>query len=203
MIRLYIWGKTEQYGNYQRSIEREGGAVRFGGTPEGCDGLLLPGGGDLEPWRYGQENTASVGLEPKRDAAEMELLSWFTDAKKPVLGICRGMQSINVFFGGTLLQDIAEHSASEGIDRRHRVYTAASPLRSICGETCTVNSAHHQAVDRLGAGLEATQWAEDGIVEAICHASLPVWGLQWHPERLEGEVGRRFFRYFLAQFARR
>ncbi|MBE6996347.1 MAG: gamma-glutamyl-gamma-aminobutyrate hydrolase family protein [Ruminococcaceae bacterium] len=197
MVRVYIWGEAKRYANYQRAIEREGGAVRFGGTPEGCDALLLPGGGDLEPWRYGQENTASRGLEPVRDAAELALLDWFTAAGQPVLGICRGMQTINVYFGGTLLQDIAGHTAAHGIDRLHRVRTAPSPLRSICGERCIVNSAHHQAVDRLGAGLDAVQWTADGIVEAVCHQTLPVWGFQWHPERLDGDLGRRVFGRFL------
>jgi len=197
MVRLYIWGEAARYANYQRVVERAGGAVRFGGTPEGCDGLLLPGGGDLEPWRYGQKNVASVGLEPKRDAAELELLDWFTAARQPVLGICRGMQTINVYFGGTLLQDVAGHRAADGLDRLHRVHTAASPLRNLCGEHCIVNSAHHQAVDRLGAGLRAVQWTADGIVEAVCHDALPIWGLQWHPERLDGEMGLQVFRRFL------
>ena len=74
MRTVYIWGDTERYGNYRRAVETAGGAVRFGGETEGCDALLLPGGGDMEPWRYGQENTASRGLEPERDAAELALL---------------------------------------------------------------------------------------------------------------------------------
>lgn len=73
--------------------------------PADCDCLLLPGGGDMESWRYGQKNTAGRDLEPERDALELDLLADFTALGKPVLGICRGMQSINVFFGGDLVQD--------------------------------------------------------------------------------------------------
>ena len=198
MATVYIWGEATRYENYRRAVEAAGGTVRFGGTPEGCDALLLPGGGDMEPWRYGQSNTASRGLEPERDTAELMLLERFTAAGKPVLGICRGIQVINVFFGGTLCQDLPGHSTVDGHDSFHTVRTARSPLLAVCGPLCRVNSAHHQAADAPGRGLRAVQWAEDGAVEAVCHDCLPVWGVQWHPERLPGELGGRLLRAFLA-----
>ena len=198
MATVYIWGEATRYENYRRAVEAAGGTVRFGGTPEGCDALLLPGGGDMEPWRYGQSNTASRGLEPERDTAELMLLERFTAAGKPVLGICRGIQVINVFFGGTLCQDLPGHSAVDGHDSFHTVRTARSPLLAVCGPLCRVNSAHHQAADAPGRGLRAVQWAEDGAVEAVCHDCLPVWVVQWHPERLPGELGGRLLRAFLA-----
>ena len=198
MATVYIWGEATRYENYRRAVEAAGGTVRFGGTPEGCDALLLPGGGDMEPWRYGQSNTASRGLEPERDTSELMLLERFTAAGKPVLGICRGIQVINVFFGGTLCQDLPGHSAVDGHDSFHTVRTARSPLLAVCGPLCRVNSAHHQAADAPGRGLRAVQWAEDGAVEAVCHDCLPVWGVQWHPERLPGELGGRLLRAFLA-----
>ena len=198
-MRVYIWGESERYRNYRRAVEAAGGVVQFYGDPEKCGALLLPGGGDLEPWRYGQANTASHGLEPARDTAELELLDRFLTRKKPVLGICRGIQTINVFFGGTLAQDWPGHSAVSGADRYHRVRTIASPLREICGDKCIVNSAHHQILDRVGAGLRVVQWAPDGVPEAVCHAALPVWGVQWHPERLEAAVGMALMRAFLSQ----
>ena len=198
MATVYIWGEATRYENYRRAVEAAGGTVRFGGTPEGCDALLLPGGGDMEPWRYGQSNTASRGLEPERDTAELMLLERFTAAGKPVLGVCRGIQVINVFFGGTLCQDLPGHSAVDGHDSFHTVRTARSPLLAVCGPLCRVNSAHHQAADAPGRGLRAVQWAEDGAVEAVCHDCLPVWGVQWHPERLPGELGGRLLRAFLA-----
>ena len=197
MATVYIRGEASQYDNYRRAVEAAGGTVRFGGTPKGCGALLLPGGGDVEPWRYGRGNTASRGLEPERDTAELMLLERFIAAGKPVLGICRGIQIINVFFGGTLCQDLPGHAAADGKDSFHAVCTVRSPLLPVCGPVCRVNSAHHQAVDALGRGLRAIQWAEDGTVEALCHDCLPIWGVQWHPERLPEELGGRLFRAFL------
>lgn len=199
---VYIWGGPERFANYRRWVEAAGARAVFGAAAAGqaqlWDALLLPGGGDLEPWRYGQENAASRDLEPERDEAELYLIQSFTDAKKPVLGVCRGLQTVNVFFGGTLVQDVPGHGALEGGDRMHGVRTAPSPLRPLCGERAAVNSAHHQAADRLGAGLLAVQWAEDGVVEALCHRRLPVWGVQWHPERLgDRALGRRLLGAFL------
>ena len=180
MALIYLWGEAERFQNYTRAITAAGGCVRFGGTSAGCDGLLLAGGGDMEPWRYGQENTASRGLEPQRDAEELELLERFVSQGKPVLGICRGLQVINVAFGGTLAQDVAGHGQASGCDRFHRICGIPSPL----GKVEIVNSAHHQAIDRLGSGLTAVQWSPDGIIEAVCHRTCPVWGVQWHPERM-------------------
>ena len=186
---VFLWGQPGQYPNYQRALKAAGAAVRLSQDLSGadrCSALLLPGGGDMEPWRYGQVNTASRGLEPDRDRAELLLLERFTAAGRPVLGICRGMQVLNVFFGGTLLQDLPGHSQAAGRDRLHRVRTAPSPLRELYGQDVVVNSAHHQAADRLGSGLRAVQWAPDGVVEAAVHETLPAWGVQWHPERLSG-----------------
>ena len=194
---VYIWGEAARYENYRRAVEAAGGQALFGlETEPAADALLLPGGGDLAPWRYGQENTASRGLEPERDAAELALLDRFTAAGKPVLGICRGLQTINVFFGGTLLQDIPGHSAECGRDRMHPVRSAGLFAR-LLGERGSVNSAHHQAAGRLGSGLEAAQWSPEGVTEALVHRRLPVWAVQWHPERLERRKGLGLFRAFL------
>lgn len=194
---VYIWGEEARYENYRRAVEAAGGQALFGlETEPAADALLLPGGGDLEPWRYGEENTASRGLEPERDAAELVLLDRFTAAGKPVLGICRGLQTINVFFGGTLLQDIPGHSAEGGRDRMHPVRSTGLFAR-LLGEEGSVNSAHHQAAGRLGSGLEAVQWSPEGVMEALVHRRLPVWAVQWHPERLERRRGLGLFRAFL------
>ena len=201
---VYIWGEPERFANYRRWVESAGGRAVFGreslGVAAAWDALLLPGGGDLEPWRYGQESTAARGLEPERDRAELALLQEFTAAGKPVLGVCRGLQAINVFFGGTLVQDVPGHGALNGRDRLHDVWTAPSFLRPLCGEFRAVNSAHHQAAGRLGSGLRAVQWTGDGVVEALCHKRLPVWAVQWHPERLgELRLGRRLLGAFLEE----
>ena len=189
MVTIYIWGDPQRFRNYSRAVTAAGGRVQFGGDPTGCDGLLLPGGGDLEPWHYGQENMASHGLEPQRDWEEMELLEWFTTRKKPVLGICRGMQVINVALGGDLIQDLPGellpfHGRSDH-DLVHPIRAAeGSLLHRLYGPLFPVNSTHHQAVDALGKGFRATAWAESGFVEAMEHESLPLIAVQFHPERM-------------------
>lgn len=197
-VRVYISGNPELFRNYHRAVERAGGTVQFGGVPHICDALLLPGGGDLEAWRYGQENWDVRNPDPERDEAELSLLEQFVQKQKPVFGICRGLQVINVFFGGTLIQDLSGHSMVRGADRYHSVNTADKDLLHLCGgERILVNSAHHQAIDRIGEGLRAIQWAEDGTVEAVRHEMLPILAVQWHPERLGMPVGNRLFQYFL------
>jgi len=191
---IFIPGREEALPNYARAVRQAGGVPRFSlslADAEGCGGLLLPGGGDLDPALYGQPDRGSNPPDPALDALEQALLRRFTAGRKPVLGICRGCQAVNVFFGGTLHQDIPGHSRVGGRDRLHRVTAAEGSLsRRLFGPACTVNSAHHQAVDRLGEGLAAEAWAEDGVVEALRHEALPVWGLQWHPERLPAGEGR-------------
>ena len=197
MVTVYIPGSSARFANYRRAVEAAGGRACFGGAPSVCSALLLPGGGDIEPRRYGQRNTASVHLDPMRDARELALIQQFVLRKKPILGICRGLQCINVAFGGTLLQDIPGHSAANGIDRLHAVRCAPSPLRELYGEQYIVNSAHHQAIDRPGSGLIPVQWSPDGVIEAVCHRSLPILAVQWHPERLIFGDGGRLFAFFL------
>ena len=100
------------------------------------------------------------------------------------------MQVINVFFGGNMVQDWPGHSAADGADRLHAIKTAPSRLRALYGTHCIVNSSHHQVVGQLGDHLEPLQWADDGAVEAFRHRTLPVWGVQWHPERLSASNRR-------------
>ena len=196
-MRVYLAGRQENYLNYRAGIETAGGVVQFGGDPQRCDALLLPGGGDLEPWRYGQKNLGSRSMDAGRDQQEWDLLDLFVWQRKPILGICRGLQVINVYFGGSLIQDLEGHSAVNGADRYHTAQTTDPKMEKLFGFKAVVNSAHHQAVDRLGRGLIAFQRAPDGIVEGLYHESFPVWAVQWHPERLERKEGSLFLRFWL------
>ncbi|XHS77828.1 gamma-glutamyl-gamma-aminobutyrate hydrolase family protein [Burkholderiaceae bacterium UC74_6] len=160
------------------------------------DGLVMQGGADVSPTSYGQQPLRPEWSgDPVRDRYEIELIEGFLEQGKPVFGICRGAQLLNVFFGGTLYQDIAtlREDAQAHVDRDaydqhlHQVrFEPGSRLASIYkgAEGGLVTSIHHQAVDRLGSDLqvEATS-EEDGIVEAIrSRGSGFVAGVQWHPE---------------------
>ena len=200
MKTIYMRESSSQYDRYRRAVTAAGWAVRSDGKPHLCDALLLPGGGDLSPERYGQSNTASYSVDLARDEEELSLLEEFTSLQKPVLGICRGLQLINVFFHGTLFQDIAGHNCTNGIDRLHQVCTLPGSLQALCGTSCIVNSAHHQSICRLGNDLQILQRAPDGTIEAITHETLPILAVQWHPERLSFPHGQQLISWFLAQY---
>ncbi len=156
-----------------------------------ADGLLLTGGADVEPARYGEQTMPECGkLDLWRDEAELAYARAFIEAKKPILGICRGMQLINVALGGTLYQDIPSQLGFDhpsGIT--HEVVAReGSDLERLFGRRFTVNSYHHQAVRELGEGLvaDAVFAGDERIVEAMHHTELPIAAYQWHPERMRG-----------------
>lgn len=191
---------TAAQSKYIESLARAGAGMRWVelNDPEQavqdaltCDGLLLPGGGDMDPKFYGQERIPACG-EPNllRDAAEPLLLRAFLAADKPVLGICRGIQVMNAVLGGDLYQDIKpfEHLPHNGHWAKvHTVTVRRGTLLSrILGQdTVLVNSQHHQAVDRVAPGFTLAALSEDGIVEAIEKPDARFClGVQWHPEWL-------------------
>lgn len=191
---------TAAQSKYMESLARAGAGMRWVelNDPEQavqdaltCDGLLLPGGGDMDPKFYGQERIPTCG-EPNllRDAAEPLLLRAFLAADKPVLGICRGIQVMNAVLGGDLYQDIKpfEHLPHNGHWAKvHTVTVRRGTLLSrILGQdTVLVNSQHHQAVDRVAPGFTLAALSEDGIVEAIEKPDARFClGVQWHPEWL-------------------
>ena len=191
---------TVAQSKYMESLARAGAEMRWVelSDPEQavqdaltCDGLLLPGGGDMDPKFYGQVRIPACG-EPNllRDAAEPLLLRAFLAADKPVLGICRGIQVMNAVLGGDLYQDIKpfEHLPHNGHWAKvHTVTVRRGTLLSrILGQdTVLVNSQHHQAVDRVAPGFTLAALSEDGIVEAIEKPDAGFClGVQWHPEWL-------------------
>ena len=157
-----------------------------------ADGLLLTGGPDIHCGRYGevyQDPSAVNALSLSREAFEFELCRLFLEAKKPIFGIGRGMQLINVALGGTLCRDVPLHQ-----DTSHNVTVAPNTRMSRhLREEETVNSFHHQAINTLGEGLIIAAVAGETI-EAIEHQTLPVFGVQWHPELPEQDL--RLFSYF-------
>jgi putative glutamine amidotransferase len=209
VIGLSAYCETARWGGWQAAAvllpERYSGQVQqAGGVPvllppvpgieaavARLDGLVLTGGGDIDPARYGAEPDPHTGrVSPQRDSAELGLAAAALAAGIPVLGICRGLQVLNVALGGTLRQhlpDDAGHRVPPGEFGSHPVRVSpGSRLAAILGgELCQeVPTSHHQAVDRLGQGLTATAWSADGVVEAaeLADPARFVLAVQWHPE---------------------
>ncbi len=161
-----------------------------------CDGLLLSGGNDINPALYGQEPQSVLTLAGCRDQGEIDILDAATQRKLPILGICRGIQLLNVYFGGTLIQDIPTFLPESAIRHSmeapyHRVCHTVNvlpdtPLAALTGKSViSVNSHHHQAVGRVASCLAPMAYAEDGIPEALYKPDERfLWGVQWHPERI-------------------
>ena len=189
--RIQVSGSEGAMQHYCQALREAGGLPlpAYAPAPDlSCAGLVLCGGGDIDPARFGQENRGSDPPDPVRDEAELALFRAFFQAGRPIFGICRGMQLINVALGGSLIQDLpTEQKPFHGQGRyvSHSIRAAEdSLLGTLYGPLFLVNSYHHQAVDRLGAGLRPTAWAESGFVEAFEHESLPIRGVQFHPERM-------------------
>lgn len=182
----------DRYPNYFAALETLG-AVGVRVSPETdaaeFDGLLLPGGDDIDPSVYGQEPAGAVDPDPVLDALQLPVVDRFFRAGKTIFGICRGHELLNVYFGGTLIQDLPGKThvweETRGGDRVHPVISEPdSWAGALYGERFDVNSAHHQAVDRIGRGLTVDLRAPDGVVEALHHESGRVFSVQWHPERM-------------------
>lgn len=166
------------------------------------DGLLLTGGTDIDPARYGQEVQADLfPPEPGRDAFELGLVDAAAASGIPVAGICRGVQVLNVHGGGTLHQHVGAHACFDHPpdDPVHEVvFAEGSKLAGLYGPTRRVNSLHHQTIDAVGEGFLATGRSEDGAVEAIEAVDRPWLGVQWHPEMMEGRDEDPLFAWLVA-----
>jgi putative glutamine amidotransferase len=187
---------------YTAAVERAGGrplvvppsADGVEETLDAVDGLVFSGGEDLDPDQYGADpHPETAGVSPERDHAELELLRAALERDLPVLAVCRGSQVLNVALGGDLVQHLPDvlghdqHRHTPGVFADHEVdVAAASGLGRLIGERAPVKSHHHQGFGRLGGGLNAVAWADDGTVEALEDPSRRfALGVLWHPE--EGE----------------
>ncbi|GLV48830.1 hypothetical protein TJA_19330 [Thermus sp. LT1-2-5] len=159
------------------------------------DGLLLPGGGDVDPGHYGERPHPKLGeVSPERDAHELFLARYAAEKGLPTLGVCRGVQVMNVALGGSLYQDLPSQGFAQ-VDHYQKSppptlahdlrQVAESPLSNLFPERFPVNSYHHQGIKALGRGLKPIAMAPDGLVEAVALTGHPLFlGVQWHPELL-------------------
>lgn len=178
------------------------------------DGILLPGGQDIQPSLYGEPNSALLGPTwPLRDAFEWQLIKLAIAQQKPILAICRGAQLLNVYFGGTLYQDESLISSDSPVEHdqtripiknelpSHTIKILDERLRETLGDTTGVNSLHHQAIKKLGQNLIPTAIADDGVVEGFRSTNYPIVAYQWHPEMQQRSDSRmaNLFKIFLEE----
>jgi len=193
---LVLFRDEDRLAAYQRALAAAAIDVEYR-TPgqdlemEGFGGLILTGGTDVDPALYGQNRAPETDApDIERDQCELRLLEQATGRDLPVFAICRGLQILNVFFGGTLQQHLPQTDRhrcrpDDKAEPAHSVSIEPDSLLSAACQTLTldVNSRHHHAVDRLGSGLRVTARAPDGVIEAVEHADkLFVLAVQWHPE---------------------
>jgi putative glutamine amidotransferase len=161
-----------------------------------CNGFLIPGGDDIDPSYFNEVNAGkSLDINLEVDELDKIIINWAVKEKKPLLGICRGIQAINVFMGGSIYQDIGK--SHQHIISNHKVKTYPNRLLNF-KKLIDVNSYHHQAINVLSNGFKVIAKHVDGTIEAIIHDSLPILGIQWHPELLpESKETRIIFDAFL------
>jgi putative glutamine amidotransferase len=199
---------VDYYVPYKRAVEAVGAQPvdlppGTASLPE-LDGLLLPGGWDVDPELYGEQPDPKVGpIDRELDDTELRLFAQARDRGLPVMGICRGQQVINVAMGGSLQQHLDGHEVRQ-FGRSHLAHLIKVDPRSELGRVAgdhqiRVNSLHHQAIDRLGAGLVQTASGEDGTVEAVETADGLIVAVQCHPEELTSDLpwARKLFERFV------
>jgi putative glutamine amidotransferase len=211
--------------SYLRAVERAGGLPvvlppleldRISGLLDRLSGLLLSGGPDLDPTAYGRVAHPELGpTEPRLDVFEVQLARAAATRGLPILGICRGAQALNIARGGTLHQHLPEITDGSIVHRQHQPGSEAthkvsiahgSGLAGVAGRRqLAVNSFHHQAIERLGRGLHAVAWAEDGVIEGIeGRGKSLLLGVQWHAETLVHDAAQlALFRHLVTASEKR
>jgi putative glutamine amidotransferase len=198
------------YLTYGRAVEAAGAEAVYlpiGATSiAGLDGLLLPGGWDVDPARYGEKPDDKVGdIDPELDETEIRLFKEARERGLPVLGICRGQQVINVAMGGSLIQHLEGHEV-RAFGRKHLAHAAAVDPASELGQAAggreiQVNSLHHQAVGSVASGLKQTATGDDGTIEGLESDDGLIVAVQCHPEELTGDLpwATKLFERFVAR----
>lgn len=201
MIRpkIFLSGERDKSIRYVKAFLNAGFDTTFDDYNT-SDALCLCGGGDISPCLYGAVNRNSFNIDLERDIKESFYLRKFLDSNKPIIAVCRGLQVVNVYFGGTLEQNVFGHSQINGEDVFHRVKLFGF-LSEIYGDTALVNSAHHQTVSEVGEGLFVTAIGEDGVIEGLSRKNLIAF--QFHPERLSRNIdgSKIFSRFYSDNFA--
>ncbi|WP_300368750.1 gamma-glutamyl-gamma-aminobutyrate hydrolase family protein [Brachyspira sp.] len=169
------------------------------GMIENIDGIIMTGGVDVHPFRFNEEPMGKIGtISAERDEFDFKIIKYAVEMNKPIFGICRGIQVINVHFGGTLIQDIPTQRNTNILhDQTAELHVATHKIQVVkdsiiydmLGENSEVNSFHHQAIDKLAKDFKVTASAKDGIVEAIEYKKKDsfILGVQWHPELMSAK----------------
>jgi len=209
--RILVAAKLKKE-SYVAAVEKNGGIADAVYCPEvdlSYDGLILCGGSDTDPNYYGEEINGAVNIDYDRDRTEMAVAKAYIEAGKPILGICRGHQLLNIALGGNIIQHLDNYLGhqpqKEGEVIIHPVKADEGSLAyKFWGGEFETNSYHHQAMKDLAKGLKATAFSDNGtVIEAVEHESLPIIGIQWHPERMCEETdskradGNLIFKYFI------
>lgn len=208
-MKIGIVGRKKDTGNYEHFLDRHQvdhlTSLSISDL-SGCQRLLFPGGGDITPAFFGQRDHGSRSIDTELDILQLQALDYGIHSGLPILGICKGMQLINVGLGGSIIQDLptADRHRYLEADQYHLcVNLPGSCLQQLYGDTMLINSAHHQGLGKLGKGLQVISLCPfDQCIEAIRHETLPIIGLQWHPERLDpaqtSVTGAALLSYFLS-----
>lgn len=211
MKKVVIIGSPTVHKNYQAALEKAGcSAVIFPDLSyvekhsDDFDGLLLPGGGDVFSSLTDYTDTrAALSDDLRLTLEQLSALDLFYKMNKPIFGICKGMQLINLYFHGTIKEvsnrKLHQHPKKDIFHPADNL--PGNFLHALFGPHMLVNSCHHQCVDLIGQNMQAIQNAPDGTIEALSHLSDPVFGTQWHPERMPEISGQNtllLFRYFVS-----
>lgn len=219
----YYFEAVRKAGGEPREISLSQTQGQLEQAVENCDGFVLPGSpADVDPAVYGAtRHSKTKNLDENRERTDNAILKHAFAAGKPALGICFGCQSLNVYLGGTLIQDLLDEAPGSGPhgttdltpdaakgDLQHGTrFTLGSRLAKLAGASeARINSSHHQAIDRPGQGLRVTATAPDGVVEGVEWERDGNWvvGVQWHPERMVGDAfSERLFAEFVGTAAKR